>query len=497
MVEAERGRRHGLRPGRILDRAARPSSSPASMRASRTGRAGRRPGRLGEALPRLRRRATRAASRSRRRATRVARSRIAAPRLPDRRRSASSTPRECAAQNPRAVAAPGGTHVVDALGEDRFEVGALGAVPLPAERTAALGEGVGEVDVGAGAHGKPGHAPMVAGSLDPCRTVWYRVPQDLPAVFPAPRDREDLHAAVPIHLPAGADPLATRPHRRPVPAPRVARRARAPALAASARRSWSSSDPSAAAPPTTRPTRTQIVAEARRYTSERREALHAERDVGRGSRRRRRARPCSCTWATATAGRASTRPFQTRHQGRPRASIRRRRRPHEDRLLRRGLHPRRTSGSRPNAVVLLYHLCYASGNTEPGTRGRDVRRCPAARRQLRGGVHRRRRPRRVRRGSPGPSGHRLHPPAVHDQPDDGPGLPRGADAATATSWARTRPSATPGLRFEMDPDTATPSGFYRSVVGDLGLTATRRHRHRASSGPGPSRPTSSSRAPPR
>ena len=30
---------------------------------------------------------------------------------------------------------------------------------------------------------------------------------------------------------------------------------------------------------------------------------------------------------------------------------------------------------------------------------------------------------------------------------------------------------TPGLAFEMDADTAAPSGFYRSIVGDLGLRA--------------------------
>ena len=40
-----------------------------------------------------------------------------------------------------------------------------------------------------------------------------------------------------------------------------------------------------------------------------------------------------------------------------------------------------------NAVVLLNHLCYASGNTEPGSRRGHPRAGPPARRQLRGGLH--------------------------------------------------------------------------------------------------------------
>ena len=59
-------------------------------------------------------------------------------------------------------------------------------------------------------------------------------------------------------------------------------------------------------------------------------------------------------------------PFQTQTKNGlgPRSLHRRRRL--EDRLLRRGLHPRASIRFAPNAVVLLYHLCYASGNTEPG-----------------------------------------------------------------------------------------------------------------------------------
>ena len=83
----------------------------------------------------------------------------------------------------------------------------------------------------------------------------------------------------------------------------------------------------------------------------------------------------------------------------------------------------------PNAVVLLYHLCYASGNTEPGLAAGHVRRRPRACRQLRRRVHRRRRAGRDRRGPPGPPGDPRDRRAVHDQPDDGPGLPHGAVAA--------------------------------------------------------------------
>ncbi len=124
----------------------------------------------------------------------------------------------------------------------------------------------------------------------------------------------------------------------------------------------------------------------------------------------------------------------------------------------------------PNAVVLLYHLCYASGNTEPGL---DQGTYADARQ-------------RVDNYGAGfigagaraviAEGHPDHP-ATHE-----------IDALFTTNRTmdqvfRTAPSRhghllgpiasqrTPGLAFEMDADTAAPSGFYRSIVGDLGLRA--------------------------
>ena len=124
----------------------------------------------------------------------------------------------------------------------------------------------------------------------------------------------------------------------------------------------------------------------------------------------------------------------------------------------------------PNAVVLLYHLCYASGNTEPGL---AVGSFTDARQ-------------RVDNYGAGfigagaravfAEGHPSHPvvsyvrqlfttnrtmeqifravPTFHDN--------------VVGPYASQR---TPGLKFLMDPDTSSPSGFYRSLVGDLALRA--------------------------
>ena len=124
----------------------------------------------------------------------------------------------------------------------------------------------------------------------------------------------------------------------------------------------------------------------------------------------------------------------------------------------------------PNAVVLLYHLCYASGNTEPGLAvgtfadarervdnygagfiGAGARAVIAeghpdhpATNEIRALFTTNRTMDQVFRGSPAAHGHLQGP------------------------FASQR---TPGLAFEMDPDSAAPSGFYRSIVGDLGLRA--------------------------
>ena len=108
----------------------------------------------------------------------------------------------------------------------------------------------------------------------------------------------------------------------------------------------------------------------------------------------------------------------------------------------------------PNAVVLLYHLCYASGNTEPGMPVGTLSDSRAAGRQLRRRVHRRGRTRRARRGAPGQGRHELHPPAVHDQPAR---WTRSSAAAVTYHGHVLGPypsQRTPGLSYEVDPDTA-------------------------------------------
>ena len=155
----------------------------------------------------------------------------------------------------------------------------------------------------------------------------------------------------------------------------------------------------------------------------------------------------------------------------------------------------------PNAVVLLYHLCYASGNTEPGLAAGHLRRRTGARRQLRGRVHRRGRAGGDRRGSSGPPGRVRDASAVHHQPDDGPDLPRAPDLARPPAGpvrvpAHARPQLRDGRRHD-----GRPSGFYRSIVGDLGTARTdvtgapaaphRQRSRRTSSSPGAAEVTDS------
>ena len=80
----------------------------------------------------------------------------------------------------------------------------------------------------------------------------------------------------------------------------------------------------------------------------------------------------------------------------------------------RGLRPA------PNAVVLLFHLCYASGNPESGAKEPNPVERHQARGQLRGRLHQGRRPRRHReRPQPRPVLHRC---PVHHPPDHRPVL---------------------------------------------------------------------------
>ena len=124
----------------------------------------------------------------------------------------------------------------------------------------------------------------------------------------------------------------------------------------------------------------------------------------------------------------------------------------------------------PNSVVLLYHLCYASGNTEP---------------ELAEGTYADARERVDNYGAGFigagaravfAEGHPDHPATneidalfttnrTMDQ------IFRGAPTWHGHLQGPIASQRTPGLAFEMDADRAAPSGFYRSLVGDLGLRA--------------------------
>ena len=124
----------------------------------------------------------------------------------------------------------------------------------------------------------------------------------------------------------------------------------------------------------------------------------------------------------------------------------------------------------PNAVVLLYHLCYASGNTEPGLAQGTV-------------TDARQRVDNYGAGFIGAGaravfaeGHPSHPAtdAIRQLFTTNRTMDQVFRAAPSRNGHVMGPYAsqrTPGLRFLMDPDTTTPSGFYRSVIGDLSLTA--------------------------
>jgi flagellar hook assembly protein FlgD len=124
----------------------------------------------------------------------------------------------------------------------------------------------------------------------------------------------------------------------------------------------------------------------------------------------------------------------------------------------------------PNAVVLLYHLCYASGNTEPG---RPVGSYSDSRERIDN----------YGAGFIGAGaravfaeGHPEHPTASYIRQ-------LFTTNRTMEQVFRASPTfhdnvvgpfssqRTPGLRFIADPDTSAPSGFYRSLIGDLDLTA--------------------------
>jgi flagellar hook assembly protein FlgD len=126
----------------------------------------------------------------------------------------------------------------------------------------------------------------------------------------------------------------------------------------------------------------------------------------------------------------------------------------------------------PNAAVLLYHLCYASGNTEPG---------------LPEGTYTQARERVDNYGAGFigagaravfAEGHPSHPNVNYIRQlfttnRSMETVFRVAPTAKGNVRGPFASQRTPGLKFLMDPDRSTPSGFYRSVIGDLSLTASK------------------------
>ncbi len=127
----------------------------------------------------------------------------------------------------------------------------------------------------------------------------------------------------------------------------------------------------------------------------------------------------------------------------------------------------------PNSVVLLYHLCYASGNTEPGLPEGSLSAAKQRVDNYGAGF--------LAAGARAvlADGHPAHPAIDYirrlfttrrtiDQ------LFRTDPAYNGNVLGPYDSTRTPGLQYELDPDTggSSPSGFYRSAVGQLDLTTT-------------------------
>ena len=125
----------------------------------------------------------------------------------------------------------------------------------------------------------------------------------------------------------------------------------------------------------------------------------------------------------------------------------------------------------PNAVVLLYHLCYASGNTEPGLAAGTFSEARQRVDNYGAGF--------IGAGARAvfAEGHPAHPATylirrLFTTNQTMESLFRGGPTAHGNVLGPYDSQRTPGLQFLMDPDTAAPSGFYRSLIGDGALTAS-------------------------
>ena len=137
----------------------------------------------------------------------------------------------------------------------------------------------------------------------------------------------------------------------------------------------------------------------------------------------------------------------------------------------------------PNAIVLLHHLCYASGNSEPGHAAPSLTTAKQRVDNYGAGFLRTKARGRHRRRPPRPG--RVPAGDLHDQPDDRAAVADRARTPTATSASF---PSTPDARDDQGvhgPRQPTSSGFYRSLVGDPGLTTKRDHAAASPSRAGP------------
>ena len=121
----------------------------------------------------------------------------------------------------------------------------------------------------------------------------------------------------------------------------------------------------------------------------------------------------------------------------------------------------------PGAIVLLHHLCYASGNSEPGDADAERRRSPASA------------PTTTPRASSRPAPRRSSPTATRaprptcgrsSRPTSRSRTCGGRCRTTTTTSCRSRPRGRQARLVYQDPTRPT-SGFYRSLaVGTVGVT---------------------------
>ena len=124
----------------------------------------------------------------------------------------------------------------------------------------------------------------------------------------------------------------------------------------------------------------------------------------------------------------------------------------------------------PNAVVLLYHLCYASGNTEPGLPPGTFAEARERVDNYGAGF--------IGAGARAviAEGHPAHPAGYEMRQLFTSRRTLAQIFRRAPTWhdhlqGPFASQRTPGLSFAMDADAKAPAGFYRSIVGDLGLRA--------------------------